>query len=901
MNKRMDIMGKSFYNLKVALISNNKYDDGLKDLEGANFIAEKLNKYFCSAVNDSDKDIINMQNIKNSEGTKLLFDFIKKHINKDDIFLFYYCGHGKILSNDPSELILAMSDTSVETFESIGIKFSDLTKKITEAKIDKFICILDCCCSGTVVKNAEKDITFSKNVINDNRVYISSVKGTLDSYEIEVEKEKNKVPFFSYYLWKSFIEESDDGKTWFSVDQIFEKTKKYMNMENNNLGMEPQISRKNSLCSEKIFPCINYKHDFEDLLDVIDWRITSRCDNLCGMCYACNDNNLTKEIPIDKIESVMDKISNLNCKSICVSGGEPTIVNHFEKVIQGLYNRGFSIFLSTNGYKYFEHRNEIEQCIDKLSLPLDGYDEYSNRKNGRNEDSFKNVKKVLDYYQKHKHSFPIKISTVLTRNTNDINHLKALLSFLKGYDISIWKIYEFIPENRGVANISCLETSGINKVKNWINTVKKDCNFKIELVRREKRNAAYFIIQPNGDVIIPIEDKNKKIVFDKKVGNIIDEENINSIIHKWSMYVDKENYFTNMKLRKIKQKYWLKPSTKKILYTLLSKDTIPSLEEIAEELRVDLKIIKDEIYALYERRIIKRIIPIINLKMFKINTFLATLKFAKYATYPEGYIDEYLSYNAHIGWITKCEKKTYRIAIFAYNKQNAIDILTNIQTHLNKEVQYEFHDLKCSYAIRERNLFSDEHRHHVSADMYNSNVINVHDDIKISYEEFYALKQIEVLRKPLKENLDEKSFLVNYINLSSNINSLMKKGVIEQISISLDTRLLGYEWYIIFVQISNSKIEELINYLRVNFNNVTHINSLIPYNSNNCNLDFEVHVLSLAEVEKIVQEINTEFGEIVTTRLKIIQECVFSFLPHFVSDVILKKYVENNKGEIIND
>lgn len=883
-------MNKSICNLKVVLISNNNYGDGLPKLEGANYITEKLYDYFCYVVNDRINDIIFMKDIRHSDATKRLYEFIMNEVGEKDIFLFYFCGHGKISPNNSSELILAMQDTCKETFDSIGIQLNNLIRKVKMKKNSGFICILDCCHSGVVINNAEKENLINCDFINNETVFISSVKGTLSSYEEKFENKK--MPVFSYYLWKSFIQECDSDEKWFSIAEIFNKAKSHMVGDGID-KIEPQIACTNSLCSEKIFPAFSNRNSKDNLLDVIDWRITSECNCKCGMCYACNDKNQVENLSENQIDIIIDKICQLNCKSICISGGEPTKFDYFEYIVRKLYEKGFSIFLSTNGYKYMDYRSEIEKCIVKLSLPLDGYDIESNCKNGRDENSFNYVKNILEYYKNRDCSFPIKISTVLTRETNNIDHLSGILTFLKGYKISIWKIYEFIPENRGARNDRKYETStGLREVHSWIKRKKSDCDFKIELVERKERNAAYFIIQANGDVIIPLEDDRSKTVIDKKVGNIIFDDN-STIIRKWNSFVDTDNYYNNVKLRKIKQIYWLKPLTKKILYNILSKDTIPSSEELSNELCVDKETIEDEIYSLYEHRIIKKIIPIINLKMFGISTYLATLEFVKYVSYPEGYIESYLCYNAHIGWVTKCENNTYRIAIFANEKKEVINILQNIRDDLNKEVQYEIYDLKCSYAIREKNLFLDEQSILINPDMYNSNEVKISDTVKLSYDEFYALKQIEDLRKPLKENIDKKAFLNNFIRISNSITTLKEKGIIEQISISLDTRLLGYDWYIVFVQVSNDKINDLIEFLRSSFSNITHINSFIPNNSN-MNLDFEVHTLSFAEVNKVIQIITQKFGDIVTGKLKIIRECKFSFLPHSVSDIIMKKYTKGN-------
>lgn len=896
-------MIKSKYNIKVALLSNDRYGEGLNDLEGTNYITNQLFNYFKTIVINSDKDILFLKDINYTEACNKLIEFIKNiGMQYNCIFIFYFCGHGKLSMNkERHQLSLALMDTTAYNFDIIGIKFNEILNKINESNIKRFICIIDSCCSGLINSMGTNEKQIKVDNFTEGSVYISSVKGTSKAYEVEVEGEEKKLPWFSYCFWKSLITLNDMNKLYYSINDIFEKTKKIMS-EKENVIMEPGNTYKNKLYDEEIFPNINKNNNIYEILDVIDWRITTKCNNQCKVCYACNDNKQIQDLSEEKIDTILKKISHVRHKSICISGGEPTCSKYFVKIIHKLYKKGFSIFLSTNGYKYMEYQDEIERYIDKLSLPLDGGDIISNCVNGRDSDSFLRVKNILDYYKKNKPKFPIKISTVLTRKTNDTAHLEQIMNFLKGYNISIWKIYEFIPENRGFKNKELFSIPNAQyRIRTWVNDMKKNCDFKIEFVRRENRDAAYFIIQANGDVIIPIEKENMDYVDEKIVGNIINDD-FEKIINEWNKYVDKDKYLSNIKLRKIKQLYSLKSIDKKILLNIIARDNIPSLEDLSKDLQEDKKIIEKKINDLYEHRIIKRIIPIINLSLFKIYTYLATITLVKSANYPENYFEEYLCYNAHIGWVTKCEKNTYRIAIFAKNFNDASAILQDI-TDLNDELQYELHPLLCSYSIGEEKLFLTEYKNDININKYNSNEQNSsdkHNKIKLTYDEFYVLKQIEELRKPMKENIDEKAFLQNYISINKNLELLKKKGVIEQLSIILDTRLLGYDWYIVFIQISNNKVKDLIEFLRTCSSNITHINHISPNNSG-WNLDFEIHSLSFAEVEELIENIEQKFNT-PNNILKIIRECKFSFLTHFVLDIIKKYYmIEKEQGEIVDE
>ena len=272
-----------------------------------------------------------------------------------------------------------------------------------------------------------------------------------------------------------------------------------------------------------------------------------------------------------------------------------------------------------------------------------------------------------------------------------------------------------------------------------------------------------------------------------------------------------------------------------------------------------------------------------------------------YVNYPEEHLEDFLCYNAHIGWVTKCENNTYRIAIFADDQKDAKDILDKIRKDLNCELEYDFHNLQYSYAIGEKKLFAskgDAADFSANTKKYNSNEDDSVEQVKLTQDEFYVLKQIESLRKPLKENVDKKILLKSCSNVNKTIESLLQKNIIEQLLIRMDTRLLGYEWYTIFVQIDESRIDEFIKYLKDNFNNITHINALISSTSK-WNLDFEAHVLSYIDINILIEKIQAEFNKAVRIEktLRIIRECKFSFMTHFVSDSIFNKFLLKNVRE----
>jgi MoaA/NifB/PqqE/SkfB family radical SAM enzyme len=270
---------------------------------------------------------------------------------------------------------------------------------------------------------------------------------------------------------------------------------------------------------------------------VIDWRITSDCNNKCKFCYASEQ---IKSMSKEKFFKVTDKIVDSGCKTVCISGGEPLLCNETISVIKRLYEKGLSVYLSTNGTNYIEQRAFIEPYITKLALPLDGFSKDSNLINGREGNNFKVVSDILELYRAQKHYFAIQVGTVLTQKNSNIEHFINMYYVLKNYTVDIWKIYEFIPEGRGIeyANELLVDYASFKQFMEHVKNINQGNRMNVIFLEREKRNAAYFIIRPDGKVMIPIENG---VVEERIVGSMLDDE-FELIVSRWSQLVNSKNF-----------------------------------------------------------------------------------------------------------------------------------------------------------------------------------------------------------------------------------------------------------------------------------------------------------------------------------------------------------------------
>jgi MoaA/NifB/PqqE/SkfB family radical SAM enzyme len=269
--------------------------------------------------------------------------------------------------------------------------------------------------------------------------------------------------------------------------------------------------------------------------EIITLRITSRCNHNCRYCYGPKN---IRELKLSELRRIFNLFHKWGTKAIVLTGGEPLIREDIIEIFKELKKRNFKIFLDTNGDFVFKYKNYIDSYVDVLGLPLD----FSSRKFAyRDSKNFDNVLKILDYYKKKKARPILRIGTVVTKE--NINDLEKIAKLLKNYNIDIWKIYQFIPiGTNAVLNKRDLEIDTIS-FKQRVDRIKKKYSKYFEIVgsKRGDRSKAYFMIDPDGTVFMPvISSKNCKEVV---MGKVFDKD----IIGKWKRLVSGKNYIKNIK------------------------------------------------------------------------------------------------------------------------------------------------------------------------------------------------------------------------------------------------------------------------------------------------------------------------------------------------------------------
>lgn len=670
---------------------------------------------------------------------------------------------------------------------------------------------------------------------------------------------------------------------------------------------------------------------------VIDWRITSKCNNSCKFCYGCNSE--VKDIDDQKeIDKIIEFIKKAKTEAVCITGGEPTLSKHFYYVLEELYKAHIAVFLSTNGTNYIDNKEKIEPYISKLSLPLDGFDKNTNMIGSRNEESFEEVKSILDYYQSNpeKVTFKLKIGTVLDRKIHP-DHLNNLYNLLSEYSIlSKWKIFELIPEGRGqkykTPDYDMAFYNNYKKaLKEYVSQAKRN-NFEIDFAHRKDRDGAYFVILSNGDAVIPIDEfyKDKDcsdIVNEVSLGNVISDD-FEDIIKKWDNHCNINNYIANYEKRTD-----LKNSSPivldaldKVILNLYDKDPLQLDSTIEEQInqiwrnennengmfRIIKSLKEDDRYKdklgqeyidirieeLYRLGVIDHVMPLIDVSMFNFSIYLANLYFYPIMKNRTFEIACYLKRQPNIAWVIEsCDWKNendiiFRIAIFAQTTSERSNTIDGIKVRFGEVLKKcILQDVIDKNVLGQRYMFGNDEK--TTDGLENSHIqLNYKKEHKLTSKDYALLKFPKDRLYTLKElskyiGISEKKIRRRIEFLKDNSDDI----VIKKFQAVYNPILMGLKWYKFFVKFVNSqKDKEQFEEEIKKYPSVMHTNSL-DGGENIWDMDFEIHIGSAVEAFEFWDEIEKNFrGKILKYEvIRITYEHKFDFLP----EVVMRKIEDN--------
>lgn len=102
-------------------------------------------------------------------------------------------------------------------------------------------------------------------------------------------------------------------------------------------------------------------------------EVTNRCNASCSYCYISDKNSL--EIPLNKMYTVLDKLTEAGIATLAITGGEPFIREDILDILRYCIKKDFwHITIMTNGALITEHQIDFlirhKEYISSLQFPL---------------------------------------------------------------------------------------------------------------------------------------------------------------------------------------------------------------------------------------------------------------------------------------------------------------------------------------------------------------------------------------------------------------------------------------------------------------------------------------------------------------------------------------------------
>ena len=268
--------------------------------------------------------------------------------------------------------------------------------------------------------------------------------------------------------------------------------------------------------------------------EIVCWRITSKCNRSCPFCFRPD----RREVSTKEVYKIIDNLAKYGVRGIGITGGEPLLRKDIVKILKYIWEKDIKICLATNMDLYSKYQEFINKYITTIGIPIEGSTKEIHD-SLRGSGNFHNVINAIDKIYK-KSKLEMYFSTVLTKeNVEDLIKIEDLLAEYQNR-IAYWKIYKIIDySDRSFQSMRGNNISDA-KIKRVISKLgKKLGKNKILYLSPNDRSEASLLINPDGEVVVPINKKSKTKDF--VLGNLL-KEKADKIFNNWSKAVDYNKY-----------------------------------------------------------------------------------------------------------------------------------------------------------------------------------------------------------------------------------------------------------------------------------------------------------------------------------------------------------------------
>lgn len=182
------------------------------------------------------------------------------------------------------------------------------------------------------------------------------------------------------------------------------------------------------------------------MIDYICFEVSAICNMDCKFCFA-NWRENRKQLPFEKVISIIDKLKEYGIKAINLTGGDPLLRKDIAKICKYCKENGIMTIISTNGIELLKNK-EVLKYIDSINLPLDSYNPeiHNKMRPCAVENHHKLILELIDYINKNHPNIKIKINTMIGKlNIENITQIGKLIDG----KIYSWKLSKFLSSGYG--------------------------------------------------------------------------------------------------------------------------------------------------------------------------------------------------------------------------------------------------------------------------------------------------------------------------------------------------------------------------------------------------------------------------------------------------------------------
>ncbi|MBU1076184.1 MAG: radical SAM protein [Spirochaetes bacterium] len=272
-------------------------------------------------------------------------------------------------------------------------------------------------------------ISYLKEILNKDEIYVKNYKTIRPKYRVNMAVENDMV------LLEQILE-VEDNTDYLKIIKFLDAHPRLVHLASQAIAPVKEIGlEKIMLFPDKIeiFNRINIDQEKMDTSYPVsvELSLTNRCNLNCGWC---SDAGIRKKAMVDLdfkvLKQLIDDLKENGCKGVVIEGGgEPTLYEKFNDVVQYIHDQGMSIGLFTNGvllpYKdIIDHFSWIRISLDACSKDnykkLKGIDKFNQ--------VLENAHIIAD------HNAVCGIGYVVTRD--NIDNLDSLVMTLRSLDVN---------------------------------------------------------------------------------------------------------------------------------------------------------------------------------------------------------------------------------------------------------------------------------------------------------------------------------------------------------------------------------------------------------------------------------------------------------------------------------